>query len=79
MLKNKYNYLKVFILVGLFVFLSINTSLAQENTSALDRIQERGTLIWGADAEGGAPYIFPDPNDPEKYIGFEVDLAQAIS
>lgn len=61
MLKNKYNYLKVFILVGLFVFLSINTSLAQENTSALDRIKERGTLIWGADAEGGAPYNFSRP------------------
>ena len=79
MLKNKCNYLKIFILVGLFVFVSANISLAQENNSALDKIKERGTLIWGADAEGGAPYIFPDPENPEKYIGFEVDLADAIA
>jgi len=79
MLKIKCNYLKIFILVGLFVFVSANISLAQENNSALDIIKERGTLIWGADAEGGAPYIFPDPENPEKYIGFEVDLADAIA
>lgn len=79
MLKNKYNYSNVFILVGLIVFFTLNTGLAQENNSALDKIKERGTLIWGADAEGGAPYIFPDPENPEKYIGFEVDLAEAIA
>ncbi|MCE8426280.1 MAG: ABC transporter permease subunit [Candidatus Methanoperedens sp.] len=75
----KLNYLKIFILVGLFVFLSMYPGLAQENKTALDKIKERGTLIWGADAEGGAPYIFPDPENPEKYIGFEVDLADAIA
>ena len=79
MLKNKCNYLNIFILIGLFVLVSANISLAQENNSALDKIKERGTLIWGADAEGGAPYIFPDPENPEKYIGFEVDLADAIA
>ncbi len=36
-------------------------------------------LIWAADAEGGAPYIFKDPKNPERNIGFEVDLAQALS
>ncbi len=37
------------------------------------------TLKWGADAEGGAPYVFRDPNAPDKTIGFEVDLADAIA
>lgn len=78
-LKNKFHLLNIFIFVGLFVFLSVNTSLAQENKSALDKIHERGSILWGADAEGGAPYIFPDPENPEKYIGFEVDLAEAIA
>lgn len=78
MMKNKIHFLNI-ILVGLFVFLSVNTSMGQDNISALDRIKERGSIIWGADAEGGAPYIFPDPNNPEKYIGFEVDLAEAIA
>jgi polar amino acid transport system substrate-binding protein len=36
-------------------------------------------LRWGADAEGGAPYIFKDPNDPNRNIGFEVDLAEALA
>lgn len=79
MLKNKCSYLRFCILLVIFVFLSSNTGMAQDNNNALDKIQERGTLIWGADAEGGAPYIFPDPENPEKYIGFEVDLADAIA
>lgn len=36
-------------------------------------------LAWGADAQGGAPYIFPDPADPNHVIGFEVDLADALA
>jgi His/Glu/Gln/Arg/opine family amino acid ABC transporter permease subunit len=39
-----------------------------------------GTLDfrWGGDAEGGAPYVFPDPRHPGHIIGFEVDLANAL-
>jgi polar amino acid transport system substrate-binding protein len=36
-------------------------------------------LAWAADAEGGAPYTFPDPRDPSRIIGFEVDLAEALA
>ncbi|MCE9546008.1 MAG: ABC transporter substrate-binding protein/permease [Planctomycetia bacterium] len=36
-------------------------------------------LKWGADAEGGAPYVFKDPKDPAHNIGFEVDLAAALA
>ncbi|HKN46332.1 MAG TPA: ABC transporter substrate-binding protein/permease [Candidatus Polarisedimenticolia bacterium] len=36
-------------------------------------------LRWGADAEGGAPYIFKDPKNPLHNIGFEVDLIEALS
>ncbi len=45
----------------------------------LQEIKARGVFRWGADAEGGAPYVFPDPKDPDKLIGFEVDLAQALA
>ncbi|NTU43836.1 MAG: amino acid ABC transporter substrate-binding protein, partial [Nitrospirales bacterium] len=48
-------------------------------SGSLEQIKERGYLLWGADAEGGAPYVFPDPKAPEKIIGFEVDLAEAIA
>jgi polar amino acid transport system substrate-binding protein len=36
-------------------------------------------LVWAADAEGGAPYIFKDPKDPTQYLGFEKDIADALS
>lgn len=36
-------------------------------------------LKWGCDAQGGAPYVFQDPMDPNHLVGFEVDLANAIA
>src|ERR1051325_5442785 len=36
-------------------------------------------LVWAADAEGGAPYSFPDPRNPARIIGFEVDMANALA
>jgi polar amino acid transport system substrate-binding protein len=36
-------------------------------------------LVWASDAEGGAPYIFKDPQNPQNTIGFEVDLIAALS
>jgi len=36
-------------------------------------------LRYGADAEGGAPYIFKNPKNPAENIGFEVDLVQALA
>ena len=46
---------------------------------ALAAIKQRGVLKWGADAEGGAPFVFPDPQQPEKLIGFEAELAEALA
>ena len=45
----------------------------------LEEIRSRGVLSWGADAEGGAPYVYPDPQHPEQLIGFERELADAIA
>src|SRR5438132_11545966 len=36
-------------------------------------------LVWAADAEGGAPYTFPDPRNPARIIGFEADLANSLA
>jgi len=41
--------------------------------------QSPKTLRWGADSEGGAPFIFPDPKEPSKIIGFEVDIVDALA
>src|SRR5690242_3653027 len=45
----------------------------------LQEVKKRGVLLWGADAEGGAPYVYPDPQRPERLIGFEVELADALA
>jgi len=46
---------------------------------SLAALRARGELRWGADAQGGAPYVFQDPMDPNHLIGFEVDLASEIA
>ncbi len=35
-------------------------------------------LRWAADAEGGAPFIFKEPRNVSRNIGFEVDLKRAL-
>lgn len=36
-------------------------------------------LRWGADPSGGAPFAFLDPVDPERVIGFEVDIMAEVA
>lgn len=38
-----------------------------------------GTLIWGADATLGAPYVFAAPDDPSGMKGVEVDFMAALA
>jgi polar amino acid transport system substrate-binding protein len=65
------------LLIALILFVAL---AGQSQTSgSIEQIRKRGVLLWGSDAEGGAPYAFPDPNDPSRLIGFEVDLARAIA
>lgn len=42
------------------------------------RYRDAGVLRWGADAEGGAPFVFADPKQEQGEIGFEVDLAREL-
>jgi polar amino acid transport system permease protein/polar amino acid transport system substrate-binding protein len=36
-------------------------------------------LRWGVDSQGGAPYAFQNPMDPNHLIGFEAELADAVA
>ncbi|HKO57089.1 MAG TPA: ABC transporter substrate-binding protein/permease [Thermoanaerobaculia bacterium] len=36
-------------------------------------------LRWGGDAEGGAPFVEADPNDPDVLHGFDVEVAEEIA
>jgi polar amino acid transport system permease protein/polar amino acid transport system substrate-binding protein len=44
----------------------------------LDAARARGCLVWGGDQEGGGPYVYPDPADPHRVVGFEVTLAELL-
>ncbi|HKC84488.1 MAG TPA: ABC transporter substrate-binding protein/permease [Blastocatellia bacterium] len=48
--------------------------------SALPATAQSGgrQLRWGGDAEGGAPYLLPNPKNPREIIGFEIDLMDAV-
>jgi polar amino acid transport system substrate-binding protein len=47
--------------------------------ATLAAIRARGELTWGADVQGGAPYVYEDPEHPPQVIGFEVDVMAAVA
>ncbi|MHB8873769.1 MAG: ABC transporter substrate-binding protein, partial [Myxococcaceae bacterium] len=68
-------------LLPLLVLLAAAPALAESPPprDALAAIRHAGELRWGADAQGGAPYVFQDPMDPNHLVGFEVDLSMALA
>ena len=42
-------------------------------------VHAEGVLRWGADIESGAPFSFKDPKQPDKIIGFEAEIVEAIA
>ena len=49
-------------------------SLVPASAHAADTV-----LRWGGDAEGGAPYVEADPNDPTKVRGYDVEVAAEMA
>lgn len=47
--------------------------------SGLARVRRTGVLRWGADIQGGEPYVFEDPEHAGMLVGFEVDIAEAVA
>ena len=46
---------------------------------AQEQPREARPLLWAADPDGGVPYVFKDPSHPDRLIGFEVDLKDALA
>ncbi|HEV7557238.1 MAG TPA: transporter substrate-binding domain-containing protein, partial [Kofleriaceae bacterium] len=44
----------------------------------LAAIKTNGVLSYGADLQGGEPYLYPDPNTPGHLVGFETEIMEAI-
>ncbi len=65
---------------SLFLFMSLVILAAPHisQADALDEARQRGQLSYGTDTEGGAPYIYPDPDDPSHFIGFEYELMERL-
>ena len=42
-------------------------------------MRSTGELGWGADLQGGEPYVFESPTQPGVIIGFEVEIAEALA
>ena len=49
-------------------------ALAAQGASA-----DSSVLVWGGDAEGGAPFVEADPADPSRVRGFDVEVAERIA
>jgi len=41
--------------------------------------QERPPMRWAGDPEGGAPYVEASPTDPDKLVGFDVEIAELLA
>jgi polar amino acid transport system substrate-binding protein len=48
------------------------------SVSYVARAQEKD-LRWGADPSGGAPYVYTDPAHPDRYIGYELEMVEALA
>lgn len=67
--------LKTFLLFTMLFSATMHLSAFSEtNQSAALPI-----LRWAADTESGAPFTFPDPQNPQKLIGFEYEIVQALA
>lgn len=62
------------------ILISFSSCLfAQEAPSTWQKIKERGEIVWGADIQGGEPYVYEDPKNPSHLIGFEVDIVEELA
>lgn len=64
---------------GLLTGLLLVSACRAPEANTLATVRQRGALRWGADEEGGAPYIFRSPTDPNQLTGFEVDLMANVA
>ncbi len=65
--------------LGVVLLLPLVAPAALAGEGALARVRASGTLRWGADVQGGEPYAYQDPQDADRVIGFEVEIADAIA
>jgi polar amino acid transport system permease protein/polar amino acid transport system substrate-binding protein len=58
------------------VLLAFAPALARADWAS---VRASGELGWGADLQGGEPYVYESPTQPGVIVGFEVDIAEALA
>ncbi|HEU5118431.1 MAG TPA: ABC transporter substrate-binding protein/permease, partial [Isosphaeraceae bacterium] len=66
------------LVLALLSLLLSEPSSTHAQDASLDRVRSAGVLRYGCDAEGGGPYAYPDPNEPSRVTGFEVELMERL-
>jgi polar amino acid transport system substrate-binding protein len=51
----------------------------QSDDDALARIRKTGSLRYGIDTSGAAPFSFLDPADPDRLVGFEIEIVDELA
>ncbi len=62
---------------ALFTLLVLS-ALPIAHADGMAKVRSSGTLTYGSDEEGGAPYLYLDRNPPHARIGFEAELMERI-
>jgi polar amino acid transport system substrate-binding protein len=65
--------------LALLVAVGAACSGAEDRGGTLAQIGARGEITWGADIQGGEPFVYEDPANPKRLIGFEVDIMDGIA
>ncbi len=63
----------------LLAILSLALGAAAARSDTLESIHKNNKIMCGSDMEGGAPYIYLDPENPGRTIGFEKELFNALA
>jgi polar amino acid transport system substrate-binding protein len=69
---------RLLLLAGFLPAIAVSCTTAQ-SADALSAVRRTGRLAYGSDKEGGGPYAYPDPNDPNRVTGFEVELMARLA
>jgi polar amino acid transport system substrate-binding protein len=64
---------------GLVVLLLLLALPRLAAADTLADVRAHGELRWGGDLQGGEPYVYEDPHDPSRIVGFEVDIAGSLA
>jgi polar amino acid transport system substrate-binding protein len=67
------------VLRALAPLLVLAATLVAAADDGLSRVRSTKVMRWGCDVSGGAPFAFPDPSDPDRVIGFEVEIAEELA